>query len=292
MHRLFALINVSGEDAAAFLQGQLTQDLRLLESSPVLPAAWCNAKGRVVAVMRVIAVAGDRFALAVPRSSVDALAKRLAMFRLRARVDIATDNDGWLATAVHAPDDLARIESLGLLPEPSRFAARRRDGVAAIELGGARRCIELFGPARAFEGFRLDLRDEHGNTAWASALIEAGIPHIEGTAAEKFTAHMLNLDLVGAISLGKGCYPGQEIIARTAHLGQSKRRLARYRLESGSASPGAPLEHDGQEAGEVVNACGRELLAVVPLELFGTTLSLDGHAAAPVALPYRVPGVT
>jgi folate-binding protein YgfZ len=242
--------------------------------------------------MRVIAVDDGRFALAVPHSSVDALVKRLSMFRLRARVDIATDSDGWLATAVRSSDDLARIESLGLLPEPSHFAARRRDGVVAIEIGGARRCVELFGPARAFGELRLDLRDELRNTAWALALIEAGVPHIEGAASEKFTVHMLNLDLLGAISLGKGCYPGQEIIARTAHLGQSKRRLARYRLGSGSASPGAPLEHDGRDAGEVVNACGPDLLAVVPLELFGTTLSLDGHSAVPAALPYRVPGAT
>ena len=290
MNRPFELIHVSGDDAAAFLQGQLTQDLRLLESMPGLPAAWCDAKGRVVALMRVIAVADDRFALAVPRSSVDELAKRLAMYRLRARVDIATGNEDWLTTAVRSPDDLRSLESLGLMPDRFPFAARRRDGVVAFEVGGVNRCIELFGPARAFTELGLDLRHELGNAAWQSVLIEAGIPHVEEAASGKFTAHMLNLDVLRAISLGKGCYPGQEVIARTAHLGQSKRRLAHYRLASGQASPGAILENEGHHAGEVVNACGPECLAVVPLALFGSTLSLHGHSAVPVALPYAIPG--
>lgn len=289
MNRLFALINVSGEDAAAFLQGQLTQDLNRLAAAPGLPAAWCNAKGRVIAVMRLIDVAADRFGLIVPRSSVAALVTRLSMFRLRARVDIASNDEGWLLGATRSPDDLARLESLGLMPEHRRFAARRRDGVVALELGSAGRCVELFGTARAFADLDLEPGQALDDAGWQAALVEAGVPHVEGATSEKFTAHMLNLDLLGAISLDKGCYAGQEVIARTQHLGQSKRRLLRFRLESGSGSPGDRLEHEGREAGEVVNAAGHELLAVVSLDLAGKPLSLEGRAAAPLSLPYPIP---
>jgi folate-binding protein YgfZ len=287
---MFSLIDVSGDDAAAFLQGQLTQDLTRLASAPGLPAAWCNAKGRVIAVMRLIGIADDRFGLVVPASSADTLVKRLSMFRLRARVDIERRDEGWLPKATRFPDDLAHLESLGLRPEPDHFAARRREGIVAFSLGGATPCIELFGPADAFEDSSLDLREPLDEPGWRAALVAAGVPYIEGESSEKFTAHMLNLDLLGAISFSKGCYAGQEVIARTAHLGQSKRRLARYRLESGAATAGDKLQRAGHDAGDVLDACGAELLAVVPLELSGQTLSLHGHAAVPVALPYAVPG--
>lgn len=288
MNRLFALIHVSGDDAAAFLQGQLTQDLNRLASAPGLPAAWCNAKGRVIAVMRLIGVAAGHFGLVVPGSSVAALVTRLSMFRLRARVDIAQDNEGWRLVATRSPEDLARLESLGLMPEHRLFAVRQREGIVALELGGASRCVELFGTARAFEDLNLHLHQSLDDAGWRSALVEAGVPHIEGTTSERFTAHMLNLDLLGAISLDKGCYAGQEVIARTQHLGQSKRRLLRYRLGSGTASPGDRLEYDGHDGIEVVNAAGPELLAVGSLNLVGKTLSLAGRVAVPLDLPYAL----
>lgn len=293
MSRLFSLIEVSGDDAAAFLQGQLTQDLEGLATAAGLPAAWCNARGRVIVVMRVIGTAADGFGLVVPRSSAEAIVRRLSMFRLRSRVDIAAAGEDWLAKSTRSGDDLEHLDSLGLLPEASRFSAQGRSGIVAFELGAASRCIELFGPASAFEEAGVRLRQELDDAGWQSALIEAGVPNVAGDTAERFTAHMLNLDLLGAISFAKGCYSGQEVIARTQHLGQSKRRLARYRLiedpAAGSAAPGDRLEHDGQEAGEVVNAAGPDLLAVVPLELSAVSLTLAGMNAEPVPLPYTVP---
>ena len=283
MNRLFALIEISGDDAVEFLQGQLTQDVKRLSTVSGLPAAWCNAKGRVIAVIRLIRV-GATFALAVPAASASSVVRRLLMFRLRSRVHIATA-DHWIASATRSPDDLEHLDELGLLPDPQPFSTTGRDGVVAFELSGANRCVELFGSAPAFEECGIRLRHELGMADWRSAQIGAGIPLIEGETMERFTAHMLNLDLLGAISFTKGCYTGQEVIARTEHLGESKRRLAGYRLASGTASPGDRLEHDGREVGEVINACGPELLAVVPVTLHGTTLSLGGSAAEPVPLP-------
>jgi folate-binding protein YgfZ len=241
--------------------------------------------------MRLIAVSADRFALVVPGSSLAALVPRLSMFRLRARVDITRNDEGWLLGAMRSVDELARLESLGLLPEHRRFALRSREGLVALELGGRERCVEVFGSARAFEILNLDLQQGVDDAGWQATLVEAGVPHIEGATSEKFTAHMLNLYLLGAISLDKGCYAGQEVIARTEHLGRPKRRLLRYRLESGTAASGDRLEDAGRDAGEVVNAAGPELLAVVSLDLAGKPLSLAGRAAAALDLPYPIPDI-
>lgn len=289
MNPLFALIEVSGDDAAEFLQGQLTQDLNGLATTAGLPAAWCNAKGRVIVVMRVVGMDAGAFGLVVPRSSADAIVRRLSMFRLRSRVGIAAARNDWRARATRSGEDFEHIASLGLLPAAGRFSARGGHGIVAFELGGASSCVELFGYSSAFEEAGLVLRHELDSAGWQSALIEAGVPNVTGDTSERFTAHMLNLDLLGAISFAKGCYSGQEVIARTQHLGQSKRRLARYRLATGNAAPGDRLEHDGKEAGEVVNASGPDLLAVVPLELSGESLRLGTSVAEPFHLPYAIP---
>jgi folate-binding Fe-S cluster repair protein YgfZ len=93
------------------------------------------------------------------------------------------------------------------------------------------------------------------------------------------------------VSFDKGCYTGQEVIARTRHLGQAKRRLMRYRLDGGQAVPGQGLQRDGANVGETVNAAGTDLLAVLSLECAGESLDAAGHVAIPVELPYAIPGV-
>lgn len=299
MNRLFSMIEVAGADAPAFLQGQLTQDVHRLAATPGLPAAWCNARGRVIVLVRFVRYEAERFGLIVPRSQVDALAKRLGLFRLRARVDIAPAGDDWHCAAVRESDDLAQLDALDLLPAAGPLEARQARGIVAFGLGGADRCVEVFGRREAFEAAGLDPRQPLDDAGWRRALIETGIPHLEGDACERFTAHMLNLDLLGALSFDKGCYTGQEIVARTQHLGQVKRRLLRFRLDSGEARPGGRLavesvgnagggsvDDGGADAGEVVNAAGRELLAVVQLALAGRKLALDGNKAVPVELPY------
>jgi hypothetical protein len=129
------------------------------------------------------------------------------------------------------------------------------------------------------------------DTEWKLALIQAGIPTIEAATTEKYTPHMLNLDCLGAISFSKGCYTGQEVVARTEHLGRSKRRLMHFRVDAPGVAAGDRLSHDGRDVGEVVNEAGQHLLAVVPVELHGEELSIHGRRASPVPLPYAIPPV-
>jgi folate-binding protein YgfZ len=119
-------------------------------------------------------------------------------------------------------------------------------------------------------------------------LIRAGIPTVDASNTELFTPHMLNLDKLGAISFAKGCYTGQEIVARTEHLGASKRRLMRYEADAAGIAVGAKLSDGERNVGDVVNVAGRQLLAVTPVELHRKTL-LAGHMPIePRELPYRI----
>ena len=283
MNELFTLVRVSGTDAEAFLQGQLTQDVRKLAEVPMLLAAWCNAKGRVITVIRLAAM-DDAIGLIVPLTMSEAVVRRLTLFRLRAKVQFDIAGAEWQATAIATEDDLAILDSAGLMPNDNN-PARRKAELVAFDIGGASRCIEIFGPTAAFEKSGLKFRQALDDGAWRAALIAAGIPTIAGETSEKFTPHMLNLDLLGAISFAKGCYTGQEVVARTEHLGKAKRRLIHYRLESGSASIGDKLAHNDQDAGEIVDVSGRETLAVVPVAFSAETLRIDRRAANPVAPP-------
>lgn len=284
MNELFTLIKVSGTDAAAFLQGQLTQDIRKLAEVPLLLAAWCNAKGRVIAVMRLTAM-NDTIGLIVPHSMSETVVRRLSLFRLRAKVQFDIAGAEWQAAAVATDDDLAILDAAGLLPGGDDSGVLRKDHLVAFDTGCASRCVEVFGPAHAFDDNGLEFHQPLDDSAWRAALIAAGIPTIAEETSEKFTPHMLNLDLLGAISFTKGCYTGQEVVARTEHLGKAKRRLVHYRLESGSASIGDKLAHNDQDAGEIVDISGREMLAIVPVDLRDETLWIGARAAQPVALP-------
>ena len=290
MNTLFDIVRVSGPDARSFLQGQLTQDLARLDENPSLPAAWCNPKGRVITMMRVIAVqdGGGETSLSVPAVLAEALIKRLLMFRFRARVEITLAGSAWGAFAVADDKDIAALDALGLLPSSEPGSSARRAGVVVVETGAPRRCLEVYGPVTAMQEAGLALSRPLPGAEWQLALINAGMPLIETATTEKYTPHMLNLDCLRAISFTKGCYPGQEIVARTQHLGKSKRRLMHYRTEKPFANTGDKLQHEDREAGEVLNAVGEHLLAVVPVELRGLTLSLEGQPATPVDLPYAL----
>jgi hypothetical protein len=235
--------------------------------------------------MRMIDVGGQQneMALAVPSGLAAAIVERFLKFRFRAEVDLKIAGSQWASHAVSDDDDISTLAAADLLPATDGPAAVRANGLVAVDHGAPSRCIEVFGPVSAMDGLRF--RRPLSAAAWRLSLIHAGVPTI-ATIAEKYTPHMLNLDRLGAISFAKGCYTGQEVVARTEHLGRSKRRLMHFRLDAPSAEAGDRLSHKGREVGEVVNVAAEHLLAILPVELHGETLSLDGRRASPVPLPY------
>ena len=119
-------------------------------------------------------------------------------------------------------------------------------------------------------------------------LIAAGVPLIDAENSETFTPHMLNLDRLGAISFSKGCYTGQEVVARTENLGKSKRRIMRYLADRKDLNVGTKVTDGDRSVGEIVNVAGRQLLAVTPVDLHDSILESDGARLTPQSLPYAL----
>ena len=275
---MYGLIQIRGNDAEEFLQGQLTQDVAALGTESSLPAAWCNAKGRVITLLRLLALP-DSIGLALPISLVDAVVQRLTLYRLRSDVGIEAMNEKWAGVAVSEADAFERLDAAGLLPDASAVCAGH--GLIAVDYSAADRFVEIFGTSAAFgkAGLKFDsvLSDEE-HTAMK---IRAGVAEITPANTEKYTPHMLNLDRIGAISFDKGCYTGQEIVARTQNLGHSKRRLMHYRCNAPDIAIGDKMSDDERAVGDVVNVSGEDLLAVTPVAMHEQPLTINGETATP-----------
>lgn len=283
-YELYKLITVSGADAVQFLQGQLTQDVALLADKRSLPAACCNPQGRVITTMRLVWLGADigMILLAEMAETVIALLRK---YRMRSDVKFDSSGDEWAEIALETDADLALLQSSGLLPDANDSVMKK--DILATRYASSGQFVELFGKKNALESLNLQFDAPIETDAWQSALIRAGVPLISGANSEKYTPHMLNLDRLGAISFDKGCYTGQEVVARTEHLGSSKRRLMRYRGAANSIEVGDGLMDEDRQVGKVVNVSGEDLLAVTPVAVHDKALQLGGEVAEPVGLPYR-----
>ena len=279
---IYRLIRVTGSDAGEFLQGQLTQDMERLAQTGSLPAAWCNPKGRVVSLLRILMIDGG-YGLVLPASLADSVCERLAVYRLRADVSLDVANSDWTCLIIKQDADLDALDKLELRPAQEMNACRIGHGLIAVNVGVEEACVELMGYASDLE--KAGFTESAPADVLRAAKIRAGIPEIVGRQSEKFTPHMLNLDLLAAISFDKGCYTGQEVVARTQNLGSSKRRLMRYCTDA-TLADGAKLSDGERDVGEVINVIGNDLLAVTPVDLHDKTLSANGVEVTPLSLPY------
>jgi len=276
---LYELIEIGGSDAEDFLQGQLTQDVALLSAAVSLPAAWCNPKGRVITTVQLLSL-DNSIGLVVPSTLVDIVIQKLTMYRLRSDVTIDRASDNWTSIVVSSSDAIEALADQGLLPATN--AACASHGLIAVDFSSGDRFIEIFGTKRAFEDAGLSTDSNQVGEQRAAMKIRAGIAQINSENTEKYTPHMLNLDRQGAISFNKGCYTGQEVVARTENLGESKRRLMRYTCDTPEIAIGDKLSDGERDVGTVVNVSGTDLLAVTPVSTHDKTLLVRGEKAQPV----------
>lgn len=279
---IYKLIRITGSDAGEFLQGQLTQDMERVSQTGSLPSAWCNPKGRVVSLLRILMIDGG-YGLVLPASIAESVCERLAVYRFRADVTLDADNPDWTCLVINQEADLDTLEKLELRPAQDMNDCRIGHGLIAVNVGIEESCIELMGFTSDLEN--AGITDPAPADVLRAAKVRAGIPEITERHSEKFTPHMLNLDLLGAISFDKGCYTGQEVVARTQNLGKSKRRLMRYRTDATLAA-GDKLSDGDRDVGEVINVIENDLLAVTPVDLHDRTLLADGAEVTPATLPY------
>jgi folate-binding protein YgfZ len=277
-----AALRFTGADALSFLQGQVSNDTqRLTESTPVL-AAYSTAQGRVLALIYLLPHSSGVLAI-LPREILLPTMDRMRKFILRAKVRIEDAADLIVAGSLGAGSGSRYVEHDGIGMAPVGHDASRYWVIGPPE--------KIAAPADAAAANRIE-------TQWRLADIRAGLPQVYAATSEAFVAQMLNLDLLDGISFSKGCYTGQEIIARTQHLGRIKRRLFRLELPSGTWSVGQVLRlADGRQGRltEVIDSRGRtEALAVLSVEA-----SSGGGADAPgeplvdaveLPLPYSLLG--
>ncbi|MEQ8206662.1 MAG: hypothetical protein RIA65_10840 [Woeseia sp.] len=277
---MYTQILATGDDANGFLQGQLTQDLTLVSTGSSPLAAWCNPKGRVIAVLRLLALENG-IGMVLPESLGHTVIDGLLRYRLRAHLELQPVSAQWQAIALSNEQDLATLEAMDLLPERAANASRSRSGIVTVSLDAQRSVVELYADGAALEAEALTFIAPLSAEQWAARRIQAGVTDINDATTEQFTPHMLNLDRLNAISFSKGCYPGQEIVARTEHLGSVKRRVARYRFDGTPISNGEPVQFAGAESGVVVASAEDWLLALVPANLHDKTLSCAGQELTP-----------
>ena len=285
----YGCIEVRGADAASFLHGQLSRAVDALDGAEAPLAGWHDPRGRVRALLRVVRGA-DRWLLVTQSDVVPATAKRLAMFVLRAAVTVAPASDVAVAALLGGDDAWRTAQGLGDEARPNGVVSLGE--LAFVRLGPTLR--QVLGPRAAVDRFAAQLAHAPENDAQL-AEIRLGLPAVGALVVEHFVAQMLNLDLLDAVSFDKGCYPGQEVIARVHHLGSVKRRMRRYGCEPPAPpAAGSPVVNvDGVEVGEVVRA-GRadaacELLAVVDHAAASGSLAVNGARLRELPLPYQLP---
>ncbi|NIF51365.1 folate-binding protein YgfZ [Burkholderia sp. Ax-1724] len=302
----FGVIDVTGDDAASFLHGQLTNDVQHLDAAHARLAGYCSAKGRLLASF-LNWRSGDTIRLLVSKDVQAAVQKRLSMFVLRAKAKLA-DASGELAVVGLAGDVRGALSGVfDALPDGVHVQV---DGTAGslIRVPDALERLRYLwiGPKAQVEALlpALDGTLQRVSPAvWDWLDIRAGEPRITQPVVEQFVPQMVNFDVLGAVNFRKGCYPGQEVVARSQYRGTIKRRtsLAHVDGELETVRPGAELFHSddpGQPCGMIVNAAaaregGVDLLVEIKLAALdnGTVHlgSADGPALRFIALPYGLP---
>lgn len=314
----FAVIVAEGSDAQTFLQGQLTNSLLTLTPEQHQRTGYCSAKGRLLAIAQVWRAAPDTYALLLPAEIAPVVCKRLSMFVLRAQVRLSVAPADivahWKDPDAPADGQLKQSDAhtfwLGMPACPQEGTRALR-----VQLSG--------GPAASAEESTAERRPkphaagadqgaaDAADARWRLADVQTGTPWIWTATQDLFVPQMVNLELLSGVDFKKGCYPGQEVVARSQYLGKLNRRMFGLRWSAGVEAhpPGTPIfspTDPGQPCGGLVSVADdpaegtRYGLVSVSLDAWaegtGHTApqplrigSAEGPNATPFPLPYPVP---
>ena len=264
------VIEAQGEDARSFLHSQFTSDINHLGEHQVQHAGWCSAKGRMQATFLVWRTPAG-YAMTVAADLQEAAQKRLQMFVLRAKVKLFNANDKVVLLGLSGPQAAEALQDAGL-PCPDEALTRISHGGITIARLDAQRFLVLAPEAdKAALWQKLTVKARPaGLPVWRWLDVRAGFPLVTLATKEEFVPQMADFEKIGGVSFHKGCYPGQEIVARTQYLGKVKRHL--YRLDGGQPmQAGDDLfspENPDQACGKIMTAApspagGHVALAVI-----------------------------
>lgn len=303
--RELGVIEVAGSDAVSFLHSQLTADIEHASPGQVAPAGFCTAKGRLLATFDFWRD-GANVELQLPREILPSVLKRVAMFVLRAKATLADVSDDWTTIAVMGPGAGEVVRGMTGQAAPAAGSVQASD-IPVTRVAGSPRLPERFvlrGRGAAGDALRRQLGStaQVGAGVWWWSQIDAGIPTVVAATQEKFVPQMINFEVLGGVNFRKGCYPGQEVVARSQYLGKLRRRMA-IAHTAGETAAGADVFADGevQPVGTVVMAAsapegGLDLLFECPVQQVEAGPLRAGGPGGPRlevrTLPYALVDVT
>jgi len=308
----FALISASGTDATNFLHSQFTNDIKSLPENSACLAGYCSTKGRLLASLLVWKSASSEeksLFLEVPAELQESLQKRLQVFVMRSKVKLnnVTESNAilgilgeptarslmeWFPTIPTSPYELIHSEAGVLI----RLADARE--IARYQWIISKQLFEQIWPViYATRNQQFPILPAH---VWSLSEIHAGIPHISLATQEKFVPQMVNYELIGGVNFKKGCYPGQEIVARTHYLGKQKRRMILAQIDNATVQSGMEVfasDDPSQPCGMVVNAQPNAvggsdcLIEIKTAYLSDAIVQLNtGEICRWLPMPYSLPG--
>ena len=296
----FGLIQFAGEDTQTFLQGQLTNDVRAVTMLNSQYSGYCSPKGRMLASF-LLWQNEHGYVMQLPLALRESVQKRLTMYVMRSKVKVSDISDEFVRLGVAGNNAMNLIKQhYGDIPQTAHGVMTfGTDTVINLSDNRFEIITTTENAAKVWGIFR-ESCTQVGSHAWEWLEIQAGVPRITADTQEQFIPQMVNFEAIGGVSFKKGCYPGQEIVARTQYLGKLKRRMYRAHIDAGLPVAGNELfsqEMDGQATGMIVNAHpspdgGYDLLAVIQISSAENETmhlqSLDGPALTLLALPYAL----
>ena len=270
------LISVTGDDASDFLQGQLANDIRDVSPQHSQLSAYCTPKGRMLSNFRIFK-RNDSLFIDLPRSQLEQTMKRLSMFVLMSKVSFTDSSDELIHIGVSGPTAIEKLSSIiKNLPEQVNDVSHS-GGYTVIKLAGSQPRFEIIAELESIQALweKLDVDAAPVSAGpWSLLDIQAGIPTIFPETSESFVPQMINMQIINGISFQKGCYTGQEIVARMQYLGKLKRQMYRIFIKTNEqVNIGDALfsadSTSGQGTGTIVDAQpdaaegGYEALAVI-----------------------------
>ncbi|HSI43785.1 MAG TPA: folate-binding protein [Methylotenera sp.] len=289
------LLELDGADAFTFLQGQVTNDIKQLSGNNAHYTGYCNPKGRLLALFLAFSHY-NHIHLQMPKELVESIAKRLRMYVMRSKVVITDVSESIIKIGLCGNDAATLLSTLFPAVPLTDYELANSENGALIKLPGKAPRYEIF-TNPSYAKVVWNALKEHakpvGALAWELLEIQVGIPDVILKTQEEFVPQMLNLDALNAINYKKGCYTGQEIVARTHYLGKVKRRTQLAHLDTAAA----PLVGDDitdtnkQTIGKIVRSAqaiegGYDVLAESRLENIEEGIYWNGLKLSIKPLPY------
>ncbi|MEP5568365.1 MAG: hypothetical protein ABJN62_11060 [Halioglobus sp.] len=296
-----SLLHISGPDTLTFLQGQVTCDTREVEPTKAVVGAFCNPQGRMVCDFLLAQLGDDHYALRLKANTLENAAKTFGKYIVFSKAELEAERDDWQVIGCWGEEAAANLAKAGLSIPTEKYQAGTGDGYTLIQMDEAGTQYELFIDGQSRDDLLTSISKQltkSDEAQWQGLQISSGIGRIEAANIEELLPQMLNYDVTGHVSFTKGCYTGQEIVARLHYRGKAKRRMYLGTVDNTAlVEAGTPLftADKDQSVGNIVNAAntGQQTLCLFAATEKGVAQGLhassqEGPSIGLLKLPYAI----